>query len=116
VAEVSTSYMLKVSAWEKGECFRDYDKDIRELAVYQRTSIINAFHKDPHDRFSGCCLGELRAAAFRDPRARCSIGSRTPASAGSSENANRGFLSLNCRHPTPATNRSLSIARSHSIK
>jgi hypothetical protein len=64
--------MLKVSAWEKGECFRDYDKDIRELAVYQRTSIINAFHKDPHDRFSGCCLGELRAAAFRDPRARAS--------------------------------------------
>jgi uncharacterized protein DUF3313 len=51
VAKVSTSQMLKVSAWEKGECVGKYDKDIRELAVYQRTSIINAFRKDPHHRF-----------------------------------------------------------------
>jgi len=51
VAEVSTSYMLKVSAWEKGECIGKYDRDIREVAVYQRTSIIKAFRNDPHHRF-----------------------------------------------------------------
>jgi hypothetical protein len=51
VADVSTSYILKASNWEKGERNGKYDKDIREIAVYLRSSIINAFRKDPHHRF-----------------------------------------------------------------
>jgi hypothetical protein len=51
VAEVNTSYMLKMTTWQKGERQENIEKDVRDLAVYARSSIAKAFREDPHRRF-----------------------------------------------------------------
>ena len=51
VAEVNTSYMLKITDWQKGERKADIERDVRALAVRARASIEKAFREDPHHRF-----------------------------------------------------------------
>jgi hypothetical protein len=51
VADVNTSYMLKMTAWQKGEQWQDIEKDVRKVAVYERGSIEQAFRDDPNHRF-----------------------------------------------------------------
>jgi hypothetical protein len=51
VAEVNTSYMLKMTDWQQGERKATIEQDVRTLAVYMRTSIIKAFREDPKHRF-----------------------------------------------------------------
>jgi hypothetical protein len=51
VAEVNTSYMLKMTDWQQGERKATIEEDIRKLAAYMRNSIIKAFREDPKHRF-----------------------------------------------------------------
>lgn len=51
VAELNTSYMLKMTDWQKGERKTDIEKDVHTLAVYARNSIMKAFREDPKHRF-----------------------------------------------------------------
>jgi Protein of unknown function (DUF3313) len=51
VAEINVSYMLKMTAWQKGERQEDIEKDVKQLSVYTRNSIIKAFREDPNHRF-----------------------------------------------------------------
>ena len=51
IAVVNTSYMLKMTAWQKGEQWQDIEKDVRKVAVYERGSIEQAFRDDPNHRF-----------------------------------------------------------------
>jgi hypothetical protein len=51
VADINTSYMLKMTDWQKGERKDDIEKDVRTLATYARNSIIKAFRDDPQHRF-----------------------------------------------------------------
>jgi hypothetical protein len=51
IAEVNTSYMLKMTAWQKGERRSDIERDVRLVAVYERGSIMKAFREDPNHRF-----------------------------------------------------------------
>jgi len=51
VADVNTSYMLKMTTWQKGERQGDIEKDVHTLAGYTRASIMKAFQQDPNHRF-----------------------------------------------------------------
>jgi hypothetical protein len=51
IAEINISYMLKMTDWQKGERQEDIEKDVRQLAVYTRNSIIKAYREDPNHRF-----------------------------------------------------------------
>jgi Protein of unknown function (DUF3313) len=51
VAEVNTSYMLKMTEWQKGERRAQIEQDVRELAGRARGMIVKAFREDPHHRF-----------------------------------------------------------------
>jgi hypothetical protein len=51
IAEVNTSYLFKANGWEKGERGDAYKKDVEEMAVYQRISIMKAFREDKTHRF-----------------------------------------------------------------
>ena len=51
VAEVNTSYMLKMTDWQEGERRADIEKDVRKVADYERGSIEKAFRGDPNHRF-----------------------------------------------------------------
>jgi len=51
VADINTSYMLKMTDWQKGERKGDIEKDVHTLAVYTRNSIMKAFREDPNHRF-----------------------------------------------------------------
>jgi hypothetical protein len=51
VAEVNTSYMLKMTDWQKGERKEDIERDVQKLADYARASIMKAFRDDPKHRF-----------------------------------------------------------------
>jgi hypothetical protein len=51
IAEVNTSYMLKMTDWQKGERRADIERDVRALAGRARGSIVKAFREDPHHRF-----------------------------------------------------------------
>jgi hypothetical protein len=61
VAEVDTSYMLKMTAWQKGERVADIEKDVRKVADYERGSIMKAFREDPKHRF------QVIDSSTRDP-------------------------------------------------
>jgi hypothetical protein len=53
VAQVNTAYMLKMTDWQKnGEPKAEIERDVQTLADYTRSSIMNAFRKDPHHRFA----------------------------------------------------------------
>jgi hypothetical protein len=51
VAEVNTSYMMKMTVWQKGERQENVEKDVHTLAAFARDSIMKAFREDPHHRF-----------------------------------------------------------------
>ena len=51
IADVNTSYMLKMTDWEKGERKDQIEKDVRNIAVYMRNSMMKAFRNDPNHRF-----------------------------------------------------------------
>jgi hypothetical protein len=51
VAEINTSYMMKMTVWQKGERQADIENDVRNLAAFARGSIVKAFHEDPRHRF-----------------------------------------------------------------
>jgi hypothetical protein len=51
IAEINTSYMLKMTDWQKGERRSDIERDVRLVAVYERGSIVKAFREDPNHRF-----------------------------------------------------------------
>jgi uncharacterized protein DUF3313 len=51
VAEVNTSYMLKMTDWQKGERRADIERDVKTVADYTRNSIIKAIKSDPSHRF-----------------------------------------------------------------
>jgi uncharacterized protein DUF3313 len=51
VAEVNTSYMLKISAWQEGERQGHFKDDVKNLAAYMQTTIAKAFKDDPKHRF-----------------------------------------------------------------
>ena len=51
VAPVNTSYMLKMTDWQKGERKDQIEQDVRDLAVRARGTIKKAFREDPHHRF-----------------------------------------------------------------
>jgi hypothetical protein len=51
VAEVNTSYMLKISNWQEGERKGHFKQDVTDLAVYTQEAIIKAFRDDPNHRF-----------------------------------------------------------------
>ena len=51
VAEINTSYMLQMTAWQKGEGQADIEKDVHNLAEYARDSIKKAFREDPKHHF-----------------------------------------------------------------
>ena len=51
VAEVNTSYMLKMTDWQKGERRADIERDVKTVADFTRNSMIKAFRADPSHRF-----------------------------------------------------------------
>jgi hypothetical protein len=51
IAEVNTSYMLKMTDWQKGERRADIERDVKTLADFTRNSMIKAFRSDPSHRF-----------------------------------------------------------------
>jgi hypothetical protein len=51
VAPVNTSYMLKMTDWQKGERKEDIEKDLARLATYSQEAIKKAFRDDPRHRF-----------------------------------------------------------------
>lgn len=52
VADVNTSYMLKMTDWQKGERKEDIERDVQALGVYTRDTIKKAFRDDPNQRFT----------------------------------------------------------------
>jgi Protein of unknown function (DUF3313) len=51
IADVNTSYMLKMTDWQKGERRWDVENDLHTLALYSRNAMIKAFRDDPKHRF-----------------------------------------------------------------
>jgi hypothetical protein len=51
IAEVNTSYMLKMTDWQKGERRTDIERDVKTLADYTRNSMIKAINSEPSHRF-----------------------------------------------------------------
>jgi hypothetical protein len=51
IAEVNTSYMLKISNWQEGERQGHFKQDVANLADYTQKAIIKAFQDDPNHRF-----------------------------------------------------------------
>jgi hypothetical protein len=51
IADVNTSYMLKMTKWQEGERKEDIEKDVKMLATYTRNSLVKAFREDPNHRF-----------------------------------------------------------------
>ena len=51
VAEINTSYMLKMTDWQKGERKAQIQRDVQTLAVYAHASIQKAFRDDPRHHF-----------------------------------------------------------------
>lgn len=51
IAPVNTSYMLKLTEWDKGVHQDDIVKDLAKLGVYARNSMIKAFGEDPARRY-----------------------------------------------------------------
>ena len=52
VAPVNTSYLLKMTDWQKGERRSQIEQDVQTVATYMRSSMIKAFRGDPHHRFT----------------------------------------------------------------
>jgi hypothetical protein len=63
VADINTTYMLKMTTWQEGERKDEIEKDVKQLAVYARASIMKAFHEDPTHRF------EVLDSPTKDPHA-----------------------------------------------
>lgn len=63
IADVNTSYMLKMTDWQKGERKAQIEQDVRDLAVRARGRIIKAFREDPQHRF------RVLVSPSRDPHA-----------------------------------------------
>jgi hypothetical protein len=51
IADVNTSYMLKMTDWQKGERKDQIEKDVKDVAVYMRNAMMKAFREDPNHRF-----------------------------------------------------------------
>jgi hypothetical protein len=51
VADVNTSYMLKMTEWNKGLKREEIERDVRHLAVYTRDRVRGDFRDDPMHRF-----------------------------------------------------------------
>ena len=51
VADVSTSYMLGMTQWQKGERKAEIEQDVRSLGGFTRQAIKQAFRDDPDHRF-----------------------------------------------------------------
>src|SRR5258708_7116614 len=47
IADVDTSYMLKMTDWQKGDRKSDIEKDVHTVAVYARASLMKALREDP---------------------------------------------------------------------
>jgi hypothetical protein len=62
IAPVNTSYMLKMTDWQKGERKEDIEKDVAKLATFTQESIKKAFRDDPNHRF------EVVESPTEDPR------------------------------------------------
>lgn len=52
VAPVNTSYMLKMTDWQKGERKKEIEADTTRLGVYAQEAIEKAFREDPNHRFT----------------------------------------------------------------
>src|SRR5262249_874360 len=52
VSDVNTSYMLKMTDWQKGERKDQIEHDVHELGTYARDSLQKAFRDDPNHRFN----------------------------------------------------------------
>ena len=51
VAPVDTDYLLKTTAWQKGQPKEQIEQDVTKLSDHARDSIIIAFRTDPNHRF-----------------------------------------------------------------
>jgi len=51
IADVNTSYMLKMTDWQKGEQQSQIEQDVRTVATYAHDSLAKAFRDDPKHRF-----------------------------------------------------------------
>jgi hypothetical protein len=51
VAPVDTKYMLAHTQWQEGERQGQLESDVRDLAVYTKTTIEKEFREDPNHRF-----------------------------------------------------------------
>jgi hypothetical protein len=51
VADVNTSYMLKMTDWQRGERQEDIERDVQKLGAYTRDAFRKAFRDDPNHRF-----------------------------------------------------------------
>ena len=52
MADVSTSYMLAMTDWDKGERKDEIERDVHAIGVYARDAIKKAFAEDPKHRFT----------------------------------------------------------------
>jgi Protein of unknown function (DUF3313) len=62
VAPVNTSYMLKMTDWQRGERKDDIEKDVAKLGTFTQEAIKKAFRDDPRHRF------EIVESPTEDPR------------------------------------------------
>jgi hypothetical protein len=51
VADVSTSYMLAMTEWQKGERKEEIERDVHAIGIYTRDALKKAFRDDPRHRF-----------------------------------------------------------------
>jgi uncharacterized protein DUF3313 len=51
VADVSTSYMLAMTDWQKGERKEEIERDVHSVGIYTRDALKKAFSEDPRHRF-----------------------------------------------------------------
>lgn len=51
IAEVNTSYMLKMTTWQQGERKAEIERDVQTLADFTRAAIIKAYRQDPKRHF-----------------------------------------------------------------
>jgi hypothetical protein len=52
IEEVNTAHMLATTDWQKGERKKEIEKDVEDLRVYARETIMKAFREDPNQRFT----------------------------------------------------------------
>ncbi|HEV8378529.1 MAG TPA: DUF3313 family protein [Tepidisphaeraceae bacterium] len=51
IADVSTSYMLAMTDWQKGERKEEIERDVHTIGIYTRDALKKAFRDDPRHRF-----------------------------------------------------------------